>query len=468
MLLGSLADSLLVLLTFDKERAAIIRNVVGPELYGGPYRLIVSRLYEYIDKFKKPPEDHLPDLLSDILQAKDKQAELYTEIIETIGQARDTVNPDYTMNRLELFVKRQTMRAAAVSLAKVLQRDNEESLDEAEKILAQAGAQTLKVFDPGTQLSNARTALRFLERNVACFPTGIPELDRRGFGPNRKEVWLLIANTKSGKSWALTQLAKAAAIHKLKVSHITLEMSEELVSQRYMQAFFALAKRNEPVQIIKFKRDTLGRVTDFEDKRISPPLSLDDPKIKRKLEAKIAQWGTRILKNIIIKQFPGGQLTVRGLQAYLDNLSQQARFEPDLLIVDYPDLMLLDKNNYRLDLDETYKALRGLAVERNIALAIVSQSHRGAARSKLVRADNVAEAYLKIAHVDTNITYTQTPAEHKLGLARLFVAAGRGDADRFTLVISQNYTMGAFVVDSALMAGSTYWNLIPRSDEDEN
>src|SRR6516165_11746351 len=108
MLLGSLADSLLVLLTFDKERAAIIRNVVGPELYGGPYRLIVSRLYEYIDKFKKPPEDHLPDLLSDILQAKDKQAELYTEIIETIGQARDTVNPDYTMNRLELFVKRQT------------------------------------------------------------------------------------------------------------------------------------------------------------------------------------------------------------------------------------------------------------------------------------------------------------------------------------------------------------------------
>ena len=47
------------------------------------------------------------------------------------------------------------------------------------------------------------------------------------------------------------------------------------------------------------------------------------------------------------------------------------------------------------------------------------------------------------------------------------MAAGRNDQDKFTIAISQNYTMGAFVVDSALMAGSTYWASVPKGDDDD-
>jgi hypothetical protein len=123
-------------------------------------------------------------------------------------------------------------------------------------------------------------------------------------------------------------------------------------------------------------------------------------------------------------------------------------------------LMKLDRENFRLDLDQTFKELRGIAVSRNLALACVSQSHRSAAKSKQVGVENVAEAYSKIAHSDTVITYTQTAAEQKLGLARLFVAAGRNDEDRFTIVISQSYSTGQFVVYSTRMIG-TYWEHLP-------
>ena len=466
MLLGSLSDSLLVLLTFDAERAPIIRGAVELGLYSGPYRLVASRIYEHLDRFKKPPADHLPDLFNEELSGK--QAELYTGIFENIAEAKQTVNPEFVMTTLQTFIKRQSLRSAAVNLAKVLQRDNEEALDEAEKIMAAAGQQALTVFDPGTRLSDARRALRFIDtQGTGSFATGIPELDKRGFGPTRKELWLLIANTKSGKSWALTQLAKAAAMHHFRVVHITLEMSEQRAAQRYFQAFFAISKRNEPQQITTFTRDTLGRITGFNDARVTPKYTLDNPKIRSQLQHEIKRWRTRLLDKVIVREFPTGQLTVPQLSAYLDNLEVTEKFAPDLLIVDYPDLMKLDKAEPRFSLDELYKNLRGLAVERNIALAVVSQSHRGAARAKLVRADNVAEAYVKTAHADTSITYTQTMAEHKLGLARLHVAAGRSDADKFTVVISQNYAMGAFVVDSALMAGSSYWNLIPKGDDDD-
>jgi replicative DNA helicase len=100
-------------------------------------------------------------------------------------------------------------------------------------------------------------------------PTGIPELDKRDFGPTRKELWLFIAAAKRGKSWVLIQLAKMAAMHKLKVCHISLEMSQERVALRYMHAFFSLAKRDEHQFITKFERDKLGNLIGFIDKDLS-------------------------------------------------------------------------------------------------------------------------------------------------------------------------------------------------------
>ena len=157
---------------------------------------------------------------------------------------------------------------------------------------------------------------------------------------------------------------------------------------------------------------------------------------------------------------------MRQLEAYLDNLEATERFIPDLLLIDYPDLMKVDKDNVRGSLDEIYKEIRGLLIKRNIAGAVVSQSHRAAAKAKVVGADNVAEAYSKIAHADTIVTYTQTPAERKLGLARLHVAGGRNDQDKITIVISQQYGMGGFALDSTLMRGS-YWENIPQGGPDD-
>jgi len=464
MLLGSLAENLLTVLAFDPERAPIVRAVVAPELFGGPYRLLAARIYDYLDTFKKPPGDHLPDLLSDKLEGREAEAGYYAEIIENLHVSKGHINAEYVMNSLETFVKRQSMRSIAVDLQKALQRDTEEGLEEAERLIAGANRVSLKVFDPGTRLSDKRKALGFLDLPDDSFPTGIKELDALGLGPTRKELWLLIANAKAGKSWALTQLAKSALRHRYRVVHVTLEMSEKRTSQRYFQSLFAMAKSKDPFEVTRFQRDTLNRISGFDSTKSKPALSMDDPHIRRKLERRVDRWSARLLDNIIVKEFPTSDLTVLQLRAYLDNLEVSEKFIPDLLVVDYPDLMKLDKDNYRLALDEVFKELRGLAVSRNIALAVVSQSHRSAAKAKQVGVENVAEAYSKIAHSDVVITYTQTAAEHKLGLARLHVAAGRNDRDKFTVVISQAYNTGQFVVDSSMMRG-TYWQNLPVSEE---
>jgi replicative DNA helicase len=468
MLLGSLSENLLCLLSYHTEQAKIIRGTVDVNLFGGPYRIIAQRVYDYLDSFKKAPEDHLADILADKLEGKtEREQELYADIIRSINITSKSINVEYVMSQLETFVRRQSLRTMLVGLHQTLQRDTEDALDEAEKLVAQSNKVQLSLFDPGTRLGDAKRALKFLQASEASFPTGIPELDKRGFGPTRKELWLGIGNTKAGKTWMLIQLAKMALLNKLRVCHISLEMSEERCSQRYFQALFAMSKRREVLRGTKFKRDSLGRISGFTDLRTMPRIALSDPDVEQKLEKLIGKWSLRLLNNILIKQFPTGSLTTKELGAYLDNLESSAKFTPDLLIVDYPDLMRVPKDNYRLGIDEIYKDLRGIAVSRNCGVAVVSQSHRGSAKAKQVGAENVAEAYSKIAHADTIITYTQTEAERTLGLARLHVAGGRNDSDKITIIISQRYGTGTFVLESNIMTGN-YWEYIPNERPEDD
>ena len=460
---GALSENILCLLAYDDEHCKLVRNSIDLSLYTGPHRVIATRCYDYIDRYNKPPKDHLADILQDKLD-NPKESDLYTDIIVNIHDNAPNINREYVLNTLDVFIRRQSLRSVSVDLTKALQKDTEESLNEAEQLIQRVTHQSLTLFDPGTRLGDKQRALAFLDQAADSFPTGIAELDKRGFGPTRKELWVLVANAKRGKSWALIHLAKMAIVHRLKVAHITLEMSEGRCAQRYFQSLFSVAKRKEVHPAIKFKRDTLGRVIGFDDVQLHPKLALDDPDIRDRLEMVIDKWAVRHLNNIFIRQFPTGQLTVRQLVSYLDNLEKTQRFIPDLLIVDYPDLMKTDSDNLRLSLDQIYKDLRGLAVERNIALAIVSQSHRDAARAKTVRMDNVSEAYSKVAHADCMITLSSTDAEHKLGLARLFVAAGRNDQDQIQIVISQQYGTGQFCVDSCV-ADQGYWDNIGGDDE---
>ena len=464
--LSALQENFITILTYDDKDCITIRNLVPPEFWGGPYAEISRRIYEYIDRFKKAPKDHIADLMADKIENKKnpRESSLYKDIILSIHEQSQNINSEYVMSQLATYVKRQSLRSIAIDLGKALQQDTDESLEEAERLIGQARTQQVSVFDPGLRLSNTDRVLEFLDQQSSCFPTGIPELDKRGFGPTRKELWLYIAAAKRGKTWMLIQLAKMATLQRLKVCHVTLEMSQDRCAQRYMQAFFAMAKRKEKKIVTKFERDSLGRMVGFDEAEVSPKLSMDDPKIRDKLERRIKQSSSRYLDNIFVKQFATSTLTVRQLESYLDGLENNERFIPDLLIVDYPDLMKLDASNMRLEIDQVYKELRGIFVSRNIAGAIVSQGNRTSEKAKNVTSGMVAEAWSKIAHADCIITYNQTEAEHKMGLARLYVSGGRNDEDKISLVISQNYAMGTFVVDSILMSND-YFKQLPQEEE---
>lgn len=455
----TLQENLVALVCFDEETAPLIRGSVDLDLFEGYFYDIAERAYDFLDRHKTAAGDHLPDLFDDILESKDKsRARALRSLILDLRGTYDGLNKEYTLTRLDTFIRQQKLKQGIVEAASLLQNsDDPESVAEAEQIITASMKSRLDLFEPGIRITDRR-ALDFLETKGCDFTLGIDELDRANLGPSRKELHLFVAPPKKGKTWWLVHIGKHGLLQKAKVCHVTLEMSEERMAQRYVQAFFAAAKKKGSYKRQGFELDELGRVVALDEVVTKPKLTFDQKKVRTTLVERFKKWGTR-LDGLVIKQFPTGSLTVNQLGAYLDSLEASEQFTPDILIVDYADLMKVDSGNYRISLGQIYKDLRGLAVERNMALVTASQTNREGMSQSQITGANIAEDFSKIATADIVLTYNQTQFERALGLARIHVAHSRNDADQFTVLISQSYPTGQFSLESAPML-STYNEII--------
>lgn len=460
----NLQEDLIILLAFDDKNAKFVRNMVDSSLFEGVYNKFTARLYSYIDQYGNAPKDALPLLYDDVIEGEDKRkAKTYIEIITHIFEAKDSVNVRYALDRITNFIRQQEFKKGILEAANILNEGSEDCVDRAEYALSTHVKKKLDVFDPGIFLGDTANSLSFLTENKrSSFTMGIPCFDKRGVGPARGEVFLLIGVYNRGKSWALINLGKRAIMENYKVCHLSLEMSSEQVRQRYFQALFSIAKREDKYASTSMVFDNLNRLLDLKMETIKPNMSFSQSDIYDLLSKRIAKFGHKLNK-LLVQRYPTGSLSIKQLENYLDNLEDRYSYTPDLLLLDYADLMKLDTENYRLDLGKIMKDLRGIAVSRNIAIATVTQSNREGGKSKRVTGVNVAEDWSKLATVDTAVTYSQTEEEQKLNLARLYVDKARDDEARFTAVITQSYNTGQFVIDSAYMEDS-YFDLVEATD----
>ena len=452
-LTNAIQESLLALLAFDVDGYRELAGLVQTEHFDGFYREIAGRVLDYGAKYGKPPGDHFPDILDDLLEKGDRaKARTYLNLVRSLMGLRQNLNRVYVVSRVKDWIRHQTIKSAILDAADEYKSENDETVPKVEAILSKALKAQVETFSPGVRLSD-KDALRFLNKDrYPVFRTGIDQLDKAFIGPSPSRLMLFIAPTGYGKSWWLVNLGKYALMQQRKVLHISLEMSEDEVLQRYFQSWFSLSKYQDPdLRLPFFEMDKLGRLSGIKfDKLGAKHLSLQDPKIDEHLAAMQRDWGLR-LSGLIVKGFPMRSLSIRGYENYLDQLENREEFIPDLVIIDSPYLMKVDQKDYRIALGRTTEELRGIATKRNHALAGGAQSNRAGATASNVRGTHVGEDWSQIQTADMAITYSRTKAEEELGLARLFVEKARSDADKFTVLITQSYALGQFCLSSVRM-----------------
>jgi len=451
---SSLQESILAVLAFDAGpfAAKVVNSVDGREYFDEPYQKFATAFLDYRRQYGKPVGPaHLDDVFGFELQSGDSSARVRRLLTDLSTLWESGVNSQYVAGRAGDHTRAQILKQAIMQAGEIYRMGGgADNIAEIEAVLHTALRHRVETLDSGKFLSD--TSFQFLKRASAQFRTGIDVLDDRDIGPMVGDILLYIAPKNTGKSWFCVHMGKQGLMQHEKVVHISLEMSEDAVLGRYMQSLFSVAWKKEPYDVSELLLDAKKKAIGWkkEDPKPHPQLSFDQPDIKQVLRKKIGDWGIRF-NNVVIKQFPGGWLTVPRLETYLDHLEAAEKFIPTVLIVDYPYLMKLDANNQRIDLGRTIVDLRGLCTKRGMSGIFPAQGQREAMKAKRVRSTHAAEDITQVWTSDTVLTYSQTiEGEYPLGLARLYVDHARERQKGFEMVITQAYAIGQYCTSSAL------------------
>lgn len=447
-LASGIEEKILTLLVWNNDLASSVALDVDAQIFTTKhYRQIAKAALDYILKYSKAPQNHLPDLLERDLNKSDES--LLWQTINRMAEIESDINYDFVLDELNDFV-------AARRLDKVLEEGRAliykgQYKNAEEHVFSYTGSQTSDT--PGLW-SHEHAFTSFMEKEQDNeFRTGVKALDDRGVRPARKTLFVVLAPKKRGKSMALINIGiEAAFIDHKKVLHITLEMSDEQTAKRYTQAingYTSTETTEKTLQIWSFRRDSMGVYLGTEC-RSEDAIPIDQQS-RAKVSEEIAAL-SRNQKRLLIKQFPTRSLTTANLTMFLERLRRREQFVPDMLIIDYANEMWMNPANIRTETGRIFRDLRGIAVARNMALVTATQGNRTSETAKVVSSIHVAEDWSVMGVADTVISICRTAEERQKHMARLFVVAARSVNDQFLVQITQNYDTCQFCVDSVFMS----------------
>lgn len=444
----ALQENILSLLCYSKDHGRIIARMVRPELFEGDYRILAEQAINYWHKYNDAPDLHTADLLSDIIENReDRRAPMFRHLVQQLAALAPNVNSRYAIDTCARFVRLQHVKQTILKAGAQINRNDDLALEQVDEMFSELLAARSVNFEAGTRLTDIERALAAMEKRQKEFMSGIGVLDRRGVVPWRGAAYIMIAPKGIGKSWFLINVSKRALLAGQRVVHISLENDADITLLRYYQCLFAVPRHRAR----EYKRTALildenGKLSDFEEHTFQPDFTLSSRDVVAELTT---HTGTIRNDNLIIKRFPKRYLTPTLLRVYLDNLIEVEHFEPDMLVIDYPQLMKIDVRNWRIDMGRNYEEIEHILVERDMAGVFVHQSSREGAGAKLTRATHANEDYSIVQSSDTVLTMSATETERQYGLARVFVDHAREERDKFGCLITQDYNTGQFCLESS-------------------
>lgn len=158
--------------------------------------------------------------------------------------------------------------------------------------------------------------------------------------------------------------------------------------------------------------------------------------------------------SLMIHSYPANSANLQRIKADLDVLENAHNFIPDVIIIDYADILAPEDSRItgRDRLDETWKALKNLSDSRHCLVVTASQANRASFKKKFVTQTDIAEDIRKLAHVDIMMSLNQTRFEKRASIMRVNLIAERdGDFDEYaSCFVLQQLALGQVMIDSEI------------------
>jgi len=341
----------------DAETFVRCQNIFDPENFDQRLQDTAEFINSYIDEYKVMPE-------ATIVNASCRMD------LDPIALPKE--NYEWLMDEFENFSRHKGLERAILKSADLLEDGD---YGPVEKLIKDAIQISLNK-DMGTDyFEDPRARLTKLKDGNGQISTGWPSIDRKLYGGfNRGELNIFCAGSGGGKSLFLANLGVNWALAGLNVLYLTFELSEGLVAMRLDSMTTGVGTR----EIFK---------------------NIDDVELKVKMIGKQAG-------NLQVKYMPSGK-NCNDIRAYLKEYQVKKGVKPDVLLIDYLDLMMplsVKVSPSDLFVKDKYvsEEIRNLAMETQCVTVTASQLNRAAVEeiefdhshisgglSKIMTADNV-------------------------------------------------------------------------------
>ena len=150
-------------------------------------------------------------------------------------------------------------------------------------------------------------------------------------------------------------------------------------------------------------------------------------------------------KRFYLYELPPDECSVNHIYALLANLKRTQGWKPDVVIIDYMDLMVSRQKEYNVD-DYTRQKhvateIRGLAKNENVLVFTATQTNRGGMDAGIIDMNKAADSFAKQFALDYVISLNQSTDERTQDPAQLrfFVAKNRNGPKHETITCEINY-----------------------------
>lgn len=138
----------------------------------------------------------------------------------------------------------------------------------------------------------------------------------------------------------------------------------------------------------------------------------------------VRRFFERYKRRFKLVNFPAGTLTVSQMRNILNHWERVDRFVPDVIIVDYADLLSAEDvgiREFRHKQNHIWQSLRGLAQEKHALVLTATQADADSYEQYRLTASNFSEDKRKLAHVTAMYGLNQDPwgREKRLGILRV-------------------------------------------------
>lgn len=254
--------------------------------------------------------------------------------------------------------------------------------------------------------------------------TGFPRLDRllNNGGPGAKEVVCWLAGTNVGKSVMLCNNA---------ISSLRGETSDGVHGQ--------------DVLLITFELDAIKTAMRCVASAFGIPMS-DIPDRHDYIRRMMQQMKKSYNKRFLISEMPPDECSVNHIYALLDQLKRTQGWKPDVVVIDYMDLMVSRNPSYNKD-DYTRQKhvaneVRGLAKNEQVLVFTATQTNRsGSNGEEIADLTSAAESFGKQFSLDYIISLNQTRAQRLMNPPQItfFVAKNRNGPKHQLIHCEINY-----------------------------